>query len=163
MSLISVLLAPAVSECSSRRREVGYVGQNVTLPCTYNAKLRQIPFCWGRGEIPSWGCDQQLISSDGYRVKEGSRVSSRYQLLGRLDKGDVSLTILNLTEADAGEYGCRVEIPGWFNDEKHHFTLVVLGGESCLLSSCVKSLITDKQVVNLKVYTERKVQETCQC
>ena len=62
--------------------------------------------------------------------KEGTTVSSRYYLLGRLDQGDVSLTILNITEADAGCYGCRVEIPGWFNDDKRHFNLVVMEGQS---------------------------------
>ena len=64
---------------------------------------------------------------------EGTRASSRYQLLGRLDEGDVSLTILNLRDSDAGRYGCRVEIPGWFNDDKHHFDLTIETGERILL------------------------------
>ncbi|XP_038144392.1 hepatitis A virus cellular receptor 1 homolog [Cyprinodon tularosa] len=41
------------------------------------------------------------------------------------NKGDVSLMILNLTEEDSGVYGCRVVIPGWFSDQKHHFVLCV--------------------------------------
>ena len=131
MALISVLFAPAVSARStSSHKVVGYVGQNVTLSCTYNAKLGQLHACWGRGTIPASGCSQQLISSDGHMSKEGTTVSSRYYLLGRLDQGDVSLTILNITEADAGCYGCRVEIPGWFNDDKRHFNLVVMEGQS---------------------------------
>uniref|UniRef100_H3CQ80 Ig-like domain-containing protein n=1 Tax=Tetraodon nigroviridis TaxID=99883 RepID=H3CQ80_TETNG len=126
--LISVLLAPAVGERSSSREVVGYVGQNVTLSCTYDTKDGQLPACWGRGSVPVSGCSQQLISSDGGGIKEGSRVSSRYQLLGRLDEGDVSLTILDITADDAGTYGCRVEIVGWFNDEKHQINLVVKEG-----------------------------------
>ncbi|XP_044079258.1 uncharacterized protein LOC122888642 isoform X2 [Siniperca chuatsi] len=81
--------------------------------------------CWGRGEIPLSGCRNLLVSTDGHRVKEETRASSRYQLLGRLDAGDVSLTILNLTETDAGRYGCRVEVPGWFNDDKHVFDVSI--------------------------------------
>lgn len=130
MSLTSVLFTPAVSEGSSSSRQVGYVSQNVTLSCTYNTTQGHLHACWGRAKIPLLGCSQAIISSDGHKVNEKNRVSSRYQLLGRLDKGDVSLTILNITEADAGEYGCRVEKPGLFNDDKHDITLVVMEGES---------------------------------
>uniref|UniRef100_K7EWL8 Immunoglobulin V-set domain-containing protein n=1 Tax=Pelodiscus sinensis TaxID=13735 RepID=K7EWL8_PELSI len=51
--------------------------------------------------------------------------SSRYQLEGDLTRGDVSLTIVNAAEADEGLYCCRVEIPGWFNDEKNHLEVVI--------------------------------------
>ncbi|KAM8741147.1 hepatitis A virus cellular receptor 1 homolog isoform 2-T2 [Acanthopagrus schlegelii] len=105
---------------------VGQTGQNVTLSCKYDFKYYgALAVCWGRGALPSRGCTNQLISTDGRRVIEGTRASSRYQLLGRLDEGDVSLTILNLTDSDAGRYGCRVEIPGWYNDGKHHFDLTI--------------------------------------
>ncbi|XP_041808509.1 T-cell immunoglobulin and mucin domain-containing protein 4-like isoform X2 [Chelmon rostratus] len=121
---VAVLLALlAVSECSSSS-VVGQTGQNVTLPCKYDIKkYSQLSVCWGRGEIPASGCNNLLVSTDRQKVK--GRDSSRYQLLGRLDKGDVSLTILNVTASDAGRYGCRLEIPGWFNDDKHHFQLIV--------------------------------------
>uniref|UniRef100_A0A3B5APL6 Ig-like domain-containing protein n=1 Tax=Stegastes partitus TaxID=144197 RepID=A0A3B5APL6_9TELE len=106
----------------------GQTGENVTLTCKYDIKYYGALYvCWNRGDIPSRGCGNQLVSTDGYKVKEESRVSSRYQLTGRLDEGDVSLTILKLTEDDAGRYGCRVEIPGLFNDDKHHFDLTVRG------------------------------------
>ena len=61
-----------------------------------------------------------------------TRASSRYQLLGRLEDGDVSLTILKTTEEDAGLYGCRVDIYGWFNDEKHHIDLTIEKGKKSL-------------------------------
>uniref|UniRef100_A0A3Q2CW99 Ig-like domain-containing protein n=1 Tax=Cyprinodon variegatus TaxID=28743 RepID=A0A3Q2CW99_CYPVA len=105
-------------------------GQNVTLNCRYDIRKEgALHACWNKGEIPSrGGCNNKLISTDGYKVIKKTRVSSRYQLLGRLDEGDVSLIILNLTEEDAGLYGCLVEIPGWFNDLKHHFGLSVEKG-----------------------------------
>lgn len=130
-----VFSVSTVSECGGISMSVvGQIGQNVTLSCTYDFKYyRALAICWGRGDLPSRGCNNQLISTDGRKVIERTRASSRYQLLGRLDKGDVSLTILNITESDAGRYGCTVEIPGWFNDAKHHFDLVIKIGEKVLL------------------------------
>uniref|UniRef100_A0A8C6UIN2 Ig-like domain-containing protein n=1 Tax=Neogobius melanostomus TaxID=47308 RepID=A0A8C6UIN2_9GOBI len=97
-------------------------GQNVTLRCSYKVSSSgPLSSCWSKGELPYSGmCGAKtLISSDGHRVTE--RVSERYLLLGRLDQGDVSLTILNVS--DAGTYGCRVDKPGWNNDQKHHIKL----------------------------------------
>ncbi|XP_027129554.1 hepatitis A virus cellular receptor 1 homolog [Larimichthys crocea] len=124
--MLMTLLLLTVSECGSSP-VVGYEGQNVTLSCKYDIKYHKPqPICWGRGDLPkSGGCKNQLISTDGYKVEE--RVSSRYQLLGRLDDGNVSLTILNLTDSDAGRYGCRVLVYGLFNDEKHHIDLNIKG------------------------------------
>uniref|UniRef100_H2RZE9 Ig-like domain-containing protein n=1 Tax=Takifugu rubripes TaxID=31033 RepID=H2RZE9_TAKRU len=122
-------------ECSTSRQVNGYVGQNVTLQCSYKSQS-EVEACWNRDWFSGLSCrNSQLISSDGHKVIEATRASSRYQLLGPLDKGDVSLTILNLTEADAGTYGCRVEIPGWFNDEKHYITLVVKKAEQTTTSA----------------------------
>nr|XP_025034844.1 hepatitis A virus cellular receptor 1 homolog [Pelodiscus sinensis] len=79
--------------------------------------------CWGRGSCPSRGCAQPILWTDGWKITE--RQSSRYQLEGDLTRGDVSLTIVNAAEADEGLYCCRVEIPGWFNDEKNHLEVVI--------------------------------------
>ncbi|XP_071362300.1 hepatitis A virus cellular receptor 1 homolog isoform X2 [Trachinotus anak] len=118
---IVLLLALLTVAVSDSRTVVGRTGESVTLPCTYDVKHHgRLSVCWNRGDIPMSGCNNQIISTDG-----PSRVSSRYQLLGRVEDGDVSMTIVNLTETDAGRYGCRVEIPGWFNDDKHHFDLRV--------------------------------------
>ncbi|XP_071760239.2 hepatitis A virus cellular receptor 1 [Centroberyx gerrardi] len=114
-----------VSESSSFK-VVGHAGQKVTLPCKYS--IRQygpLAVCWGRGEIPSSGCNDQIIATDGSKVTEESRRSSRFQLLGRLRDGDVSLTILNATQGDSGRYGCRVAVYGWFNDLRFHRDLTV--------------------------------------
>ena len=105
-------------------------GQDVTLTCKYDIKYYgALSMCWGRGDIPSSGCNNQLIASDGRQVAFGGGASSRYRFLGRLQDGDVSLTVLNVLETEAGRYGCRVHIPGWFNDAKHHIDLSVQRGE----------------------------------
>ncbi|CAL8276878.1 unnamed protein product, partial [Arctogadus glacialis] len=102
------------------------VGYNVTLPRKYDVQANGLSStCWGQGAIPASRCSNQLIASDGATVRKVSQVSSRYQLLGDLENGDVSMTILNVSEMDSGQYGCRVEIAGWWNDLKHHFQLKV--------------------------------------
>uniref|UniRef100_A0A3Q3S658 T-cell immunoglobulin and mucin domain-containing protein 4-like n=1 Tax=Mastacembelus armatus TaxID=205130 RepID=A0A3Q3S658_9TELE len=113
-------------ECGSSSRVVGRTGQNVTLPCQYDIKAHGAqPVCWNRGALPRYGCNPRLVASDGYNVMQETRVSSRFQLLGRLDRGDVSLTVLNIAETDAGWYGCRVRVPGWFNDKIHNIDLII--------------------------------------
>ncbi|XP_046899112.1 hepatitis A virus cellular receptor 1 [Hypomesus transpacificus] len=112
-----------VSQCGALQ-VVGVEGQNVTLPCRYDASYHGVlHMCWGRGALPSSGCDNQILSSDGSAVTK--RTSIRYLLSGDLKQGDISLTILNTTERDAGLYGCRVEIPGWFNDMKSEVRLTM--------------------------------------
>ncbi|XP_039883026.1 hepatitis A virus cellular receptor 1 homolog isoform X2 [Simochromis diagramma] len=121
---VMLLVLLSVCECDSVEVK-GHTGQDITLSCKYDRKYHgALSACWQRGEIPARGCSNQLISTDGLRVE--TRAPSRYELLGRLEDGDVSLTIKSLTEGDAGRYGCRVEIPGWFNDEKHHIDVSVV-------------------------------------
>ncbi|XP_061901884.1 cell adhesion molecule DSCAML1-like isoform X2 [Entelurus aequoreus] len=101
------------------------VGSDVTLMCVYNAGYYgKLSTCWGRGPIPNRGCANQLIQTDGTTVT--SRLSERYLLMGNLGEGDVSLTIRQVEESDTGIYGCRVDVPGWFNDRKHQITLTVV-------------------------------------
>ncbi|XP_027887610.1 hepatitis A virus cellular receptor 1 homolog isoform X5 [Xiphophorus couchianus] len=119
MKIVLLIVLLTVSGCDGRS-VVGQTGQNVTLLCKYEIKDHgAVHVCWGKGEIPTYGCNNQLISTNGHKVVTSA--SSRYQLLEQLDQGDVSLTIFNLTEEDAGRYGCRVQINGPFNDQKHHF------------------------------------------
>ncbi|XP_056450407.1 hepatitis A virus cellular receptor 1 homolog [Gadus chalcogrammus] len=122
--LLLLLCLLSAAECDLD--VLGTVGDDVTLPCKYDARANGLScICWGRGVVPSSGCGNQLLATDGLRVKKDSLVSSRYQLLGDLRKGDVSLTILNVSEMDSGRYGCRVGREGWFNDDKYHFSLRV--------------------------------------
>lgn len=80
--------------------------------------------CWGRGPCPSFKCSSTLITTDGYRVTY--QTDRRYQLKGRLNLGDVSLTIQNVSMDDSGQYCCRIEVPGWFNDIKNTMSLQVM-------------------------------------
>ncbi|CAK6979381.1 T-cell immunoglobulin and mucin domain-containing protein 4-like [Scomber scombrus] len=140
-----LLLALLTVSGSSSRKVVGRAGEDVTLPCKYDIKsIGPTAVCWGRGSIPTSGCNNQIISTDGYKVT--TRASSRYQLLGRLEDGDVSLTILKTTEEDAGRYGCRVEIAGWWgNDEKHHIDLTI---EKAPSTSSTPTTETTEQTTN---------------
>ncbi|KAI4877600.1 hypothetical protein NFI96_027359 [Prochilodus magdalenae] len=112
--------------CSSRATTVqGFYGQDVTLPCKYNSQYHgKCEICWMKGSIPSSGCGDEITATDGDRVQR--RTSDRYKLKGDIQKGDVSLTILNATQMDSGQYGCRVHVPGWFNDEKYVVYLVLM-------------------------------------
>ncbi|XP_067422514.1 hepatitis A virus cellular receptor 1 homolog [Emydura macquarii macquarii] len=120
---ILMLLFPGLAVSGSPMRRV--VGQNVTLPCKYHVNNQNdiTTMCWGRGQCPSSKCSQPILWTDGWRVTE--RLSSRYQLEGNLTQGDVSLTIVNAAEADGGVYCCRVEIPGWFNDQLNDLEVVM--------------------------------------
>ncbi|XP_062825440.1 T-cell immunoglobulin and mucin domain-containing protein 4 [Anolis carolinensis] len=102
----------------------GKIGQDITLPCHYSVLKHGVTtMCWGRGSCPSSLCSDPIIWTD--TSQEIVPKSSRYHLMGDIRHGDVSLTILNVTAKDAGEYCCRVEIPGWFNDLKIHVRTVI--------------------------------------
>ncbi|KAF4015286.1 hypothetical protein G4228_006900 [Cervus hanglu yarkandensis] len=77
--------------------------------------------CWGKGECPNSKCNDELLYTDGTKVI--SRKSSKYQLQGIIQRGDVSLTIINTSEGDQSVYCCRIEVPGWFNDVKMNIRL----------------------------------------
>lgn len=81
--------------------------------------------CWGKGQCPNSKCNDELLYTDGTRVV--SRKLPKYQLLGNIRRGDVSLTIFNTNEGDSGVYCCRIEVPGWFNDVKRNIRLELRG------------------------------------
>ncbi|XP_026186823.1 Down syndrome cell adhesion molecule homolog [Mastacembelus armatus] len=119
------LLFCLLLSCVSTLDVIATVGTDATLSCSYDAQYYgRLSVCWGRGAIPNSGCADEVIKSDGTSVT--SRLSERYQLIGDLGSGDVSLTITQVEESDSGMYGCRVEIPGWFNDQKQQLTLTVV-------------------------------------
>ncbi|XP_075066397.1 hepatitis A virus cellular receptor 1 homolog isoform X2 [Mixophyes fleayi] len=93
---------------------MGSVNDTLTLPYTYSVHKYTHSVCWGRGRCTLSGCNDVILQTDGSRVTW--RTSDRYQLLGNIPQGDVSLTITGVTEEDEGTYCCKVEIPGWFND-----------------------------------------------
>ncbi|XP_061755742.1 hepatitis A virus cellular receptor 1 homolog isoform X3 [Nerophis ophidion] len=110
--------------CSEALKVIGHVGHDITLPCAYDARAHgSLSFCWGRGEVPTFKCSDYILSAEDGAVVFVSE--PRYRLLGLGGDGDVSLTIHNVQLGDAGVYGCRVELPGWFNDHKVNTYLVV--------------------------------------
>ncbi|XP_032558961.1 hepatitis A virus cellular receptor 1 homolog isoform X4 [Chiroxiphia lanceolata] len=118
--LLVLFTGPTVSETV-----IGEVGQNVTVPCSYSVRTTQdiTSMCWGRDSCPNSQCSRPIIWTDGWRMTE--QYSSRYLLQGKLQEGDVSLTIVNAEEADSGTYCCRVEHWGWFNDQKTNLKVLI--------------------------------------
>ncbi|KAJ8332670.1 hypothetical protein SKAU_G00424590 [Synaphobranchus kaupii] len=107
---------------------IGITGETVTLPCRYDFTANGLTaMCWGREEVSLFKWSNTIISTDGEKVN--FRKSHRYQLLSGVEKGNVSLTISNVTENDSGIYGCMVEIPGWFADRIQNFNLIIRKGE----------------------------------
>ncbi|XP_077123052.1 uncharacterized protein LOC143777029 isoform X1 [Ranitomeya variabilis] len=91
------------------------------LSCTYTVHSWTNSVCWGRGPCPLSGCNNRIINTDGDKVTW--RKSGKYQILGNIEQGDVTLSIIGATEEDAGTYCCRVEIPGLFNDIKRNINV----------------------------------------
>ncbi|XP_029074742.1 T-cell immunoglobulin and mucin domain-containing protein 4 isoform X2 [Monodon monoceros] len=122
IELERLYLTPAASESVVR----AFWGQSVTLPCTYSSwSPKSNGMCWGKGQCPNSKCNDELLYTDGTRVV--SRKLPKYQLLGNIRRGDVSLTIFNTKEGDSGVYCCRIEVPGWFNDVKRNIRLELRG------------------------------------
>ncbi|MEQ2197277.1 hypothetical protein XENOCAPTIV_027053 [Xenoophorus captivus] len=121
------LLLCLLTGCASQYSVTTTVGADVSLMCTYAvSKYGRLPFCWARESTSLNGCNNQVIKSDGTQVL--SSLSWRYSLMGNLGAGDASLTIRQVLESDSGKYICRVEIPGWFNDQKTENILDVYPG-----------------------------------
>ncbi|MXQ86881.1 hypothetical protein E5288_WYG019311 [Bos mutus] len=117
-------LTPAASQTVVR----AFLGQPVTLPCTYSSwSPHSNSMCWGRGQCPKSKCDDELLYTDGTKVV--SSKSPKYQLRGIIQRGDVSLTIMDTNEGDQNVYCCRIEVPGWFNDVKRNIRLDLRRGE----------------------------------
>ncbi|XP_043844892.1 hepatitis A virus cellular receptor 1 homolog isoform X1 [Dromiciops gliroides] len=132
IGLLTLLLA---GPSESAKTVKGIVGQSVTLPCTYSVHAGVTTMCWGRGWCPLNKCLNEIIWTDGHKMT--FQHSKRYHLKENISQGIVSLTIENLTEADAGAYCCRVEILGWFNDQK---VTVILKVEQAITTTALTTL-----------------------
>ncbi|XP_036444980.1 hepatitis A virus cellular receptor 1 [Colossoma macropomum] len=119
----------------------GFYGQDVTLPCKYDSKYHgKCEICWLKGDIPASGCGAEILTTNGDEVNR--RTSTRYTLKGDIQSGDVSLTIVNATKHDSGKYGCRVHVPGWFNDEKYVVILLLSEAPTPKPTTPVNSLLS---------------------
>ncbi|XP_028633518.1 hepatitis A virus cellular receptor 2 isoform X2 [Grammomys surdaster] len=118
--LLQLLLARSLEDAY-----IVEVGKNAYLPCSYIVPTSGIlvPMCWGKGSCPLSKCGIELLRTNGKDVTY--KKSSGYQLKGKINKGDVSLTIENVTLADHGTYCCRVQFPGLMNDKKLDLELVI--------------------------------------
>ncbi|XP_069619485.1 hepatitis A virus cellular receptor 1 homolog [Ranitomeya imitator] len=106
----------------------GSVNDALILPCTYTVHKYQYHMCWGRGECSFFSCNNGIIWTNGQNVTR--RRSDRYQLLGNINQGNLSLTITGATKKDEGTYCCRVEITGLFNDKKTDVEVTILEVDS---------------------------------
>ncbi|XP_072006679.1 T-cell immunoglobulin and mucin domain-containing protein 4-like [Engystomops pustulosus] len=111
-----------LSHCAAEN-VTGSINGKVTLTCNYFTDEGTYPHCWGQGHCTLFSCKHKIVETYGHNVTW--RRSDRYQLLGDITQGDVSLTITEVTKEDEGTYCCRVEIPGLFNDEIKVVTLMV--------------------------------------
>ncbi|XP_043925845.1 T-cell immunoglobulin and mucin domain-containing protein 4-like [Protopterus annectens] len=119
---------------SSLESEIkGVLGQPVILPCRYSIEVYgQTEMCWGRGRCPSYGgCNMKVLQTDGLHVVFNK---AKYKLKHKIQSGDVSLIIDEISQEDNGEYCCRVTIPGLFNDQIININLVIISGSTEFLS-----------------------------
>ncbi|XP_041032873.1 adhesion G protein-coupled receptor E3-like [Carcharodon carcharias] len=101
----------------------GKLGSSVTLPCSYDVNYYGLlSACWGQGCTSTY-CFNTLLTTSGKHVT--NYFESKYRLYGAIERGDLSLTIHNVSLEDEGLYCCRLEIPGLFNDWKQEITLSV--------------------------------------
>lgn len=115
----------------------GVVGHPATLPCTYSTASGVTTMCWGRGACPISHCLEEIVWTNGSHVTFQKHL--RYKLKGKLSEGDVSLTIENAAQTDSGQYCCRVEHRGWFNDMKLTLSLEIKPGEFVFLLPLITS------------------------
>ncbi|XP_073477357.1 uncharacterized protein [Aquarana catesbeiana] len=122
---VLILLLPGVAV--SGEPAIAVEGDTLTLNCTYSVTDKgRTSMCWGRGGCTALFtvyCNTGIIKTDGSKVTE--KTSNKYQLLGNIERGDVSLTITNVTKEDEGIFCCRVEISGLFNDKKNTYNVKV--------------------------------------
>ncbi|KPP61784.1 hypothetical protein Z043_120079 [Scleropages formosus] len=91
-------------------------GDSVLLSCRYSVKRYGVSnVCWGRSCGTLW-CNGILAQADGSGVI--SKVSDHYRFAGDVLAGEMDLHIPKVTLRDSGQYCCRVDIDGYFNDKK---------------------------------------------
>nr|XP_006014393.2 PREDICTED: T-cell immunoglobulin and mucin domain-containing protein 4-like [Latimeria chalumnae] len=122
--IVAFALWDAVTVVYGVEEVEGVLGRAVTLPCSYPVQTHGLSeMCWGTGHCSAFRCNNVIIQTDKERIIQ--KKSEKYNLHGDFLHGNVSLTIENVTEQDRGEYCCRVEKSGLFNDLKYNYNLVI--------------------------------------
>ncbi|KAM9788609.1 hepatitis A virus cellular receptor 2 homolog [Neosynchiropus ocellatus] len=101
-------------------------GGVASLSCQYSVKRFGLSrVCWGRSCGTFW-CNNILVQMDesGVVTKE----SERYRLTGDVLGGEMDLDIVGVRRTDSGQYCCRIDIAGLFNDKKVIMNLRVIRG-----------------------------------
>ncbi|KAG8543046.1 hypothetical protein GDO81_025532 [Engystomops pustulosus] len=120
---IICLVLSTTALAAPRETVEGFVNDMLKIPCNYNVQNGTYFMCWRRGGCGLMACYDPILTTDYDKVTW--RKSDRYQLLGDISQGDVSLTISGATKKDEGTYCCRVEITGPFNDQIKDFEVVI--------------------------------------
>ncbi|CAH2276326.1 hepatitis A virus cellular receptor 1-like [Pelobates cultripes] len=98
------------------------LGDIVNIPCSYNGTKESTFICWIQDCTSELNCNNMIILSNGQKVIFSQ--SDRYQLLGTIEQGDMSLTINGLISNDAGTFCCRVQSNKSFRDlQKTHLDI----------------------------------------
>ncbi|KAI4873632.1 hypothetical protein NFI96_028832, partial [Prochilodus magdalenae] len=104
------------------------LGSSVILPCglspSYDAKTFEVR--WYRNEDYS----NPILLYQNLKVQESAgdpQYRGRASLIGKLEKGNASLKLENLTLADRGEYMCNVEGTQWYDRANVSLVVKVLG------------------------------------
>ncbi|XP_066445514.1 polymeric immunoglobulin receptor-like [Eleutherodactylus coqui] len=131
----------------------GSVDDTLTLPCKYTPDDGPREVCWGKGSCSIFKCNNKVLSTDGANVDWTE--SNRYQLLGNITNGDVSLTISGLTKDQEGTYCCHIWVPGIFNDIKKDIKLEIRD------VTLVRGSLKDTLVLPCSYDTDRGTYSTC--
>ncbi|XP_043938207.1 uncharacterized protein LOC122810708 [Protopterus annectens] len=128
--LYSIMICSAAAVHSTSALVVqGVIGLPITLPCHYSIPTHgRTSMYWAKRQcaIVYVSSSYSFFTTDGNQVTSGS--SAKYTMTGDIPNGDVSLTINELVKEDEGDYCCRVERTGWFNDLRTDVTLKVEKG-----------------------------------
>jgi hypothetical protein len=94
------------------------------LLCTLPPSGTFVPVCWSKEPCPWSQCASVVFSTENRNVTYHK--SSKFQIKGNFYKGNMSLTIENVTRSGQGTYCCRIQFPGSVNDKKLEVKLGIM-------------------------------------
>lgn len=120
---VSFNLSPASTSFSilvPKEKILASPGHTLTLPCSFTPALRLEEVRWYRSDkyatpillYKNLQIDEEVAADPHY--------SGRASLIGRLEEGNVSLKLENITMADTGEYVCYLQHGSWYEKGNVH-------------------------------------------